>query len=64
MNMRLIGCSSVDQLNPTLVDTRALSMHSTGVPGDTLSLRNYDPLAGPKEMAIDPRGEDAPKSKL
>jgi L-lactate dehydrogenase (cytochrome) len=36
MNMRLIGCSSVDQLNPTLVDTRALSMHSTGVPADTL----------------------------
>jgi L-lactate dehydrogenase (cytochrome) len=36
MNMRLIGCSSVDQLNPTLVDTRGLSMHTIGVPVDTL----------------------------
>lgn len=36
MNMRLIGCSSVDQLNPTLVDTRGLSMHTTNVPIDTL----------------------------
>ena len=36
MNMRLIGCSSVDQLNPTLVDTRGLSMHTTSVPSDTL----------------------------
>jgi L-lactate dehydrogenase (cytochrome) len=36
MNMRLIGCSSVDQLNPTLVDTRGLSMHTISVPSDTL----------------------------
>ena len=36
MNMRLIGCSSVDQLNPTLVDARGLSMHTTSVPVDTL----------------------------
>ncbi|KAL9062448.1 MAG: hypothetical protein Q9157_008912 [Trypethelium eluteriae] len=64
MNMRLIGCSSVDQLNPTMVDTRGLSMHTTGVPSDNLSLYNYDPLAGPKEKAEDPRGQDAPKSKL
>ncbi|KAF2457802.1 FMN-dependent dehydrogenase-domain-containing protein [Lineolata rhizophorae] len=49
MNMRLIGCRTVADLNPSLVDTRGLSMHSTGVPGDTLSLRVYDPLAGPKE---------------
>jgi hypothetical protein len=26
----------VDQLNPTLVDTRGLSMHTTNVPVDTL----------------------------
>jgi L-lactate dehydrogenase (cytochrome) len=32
----LIGCSSVDQLNPTLVDTRGLNMHTTNVPVDTL----------------------------
>jgi isopentenyl diphosphate isomerase/L-lactate dehydrogenase-like FMN-dependent dehydrogenase len=40
MNMRLIGCSNVDQLNPTLVDTRALSMHTTSVPSDTLVNEN------------------------
>jgi len=51
MNMRLIGCSSVDQLNPTLVDTRGLSLHSTVVPSDTLGLSIYDPLVSPKEMA-------------
>ena len=51
MNMRLIGCSSVDQLNPTLVDTRGLSLHSTTVPTDTLGLGVYDPLVGPAEKA-------------
>ena len=47
MNMRLIGCSSVDQLNPTLVDTRGLSLHSTLVPSDTLGQTVYDPLSSP-----------------
>jgi L-lactate dehydrogenase (cytochrome) len=51
MNMRLIGCSTVDELNPTLVDTRGLSMHSATVPIDTLGLNVYDPLVGPKEKA-------------
>lgn len=51
MNMRLIGCSSVDQLNPTLVDTRGLSMHSATVPTDTLGLGAYDPLVAPQEKA-------------
>jgi len=51
MNMRLIGCSSVDQLNPTLVDTKGLSMHSTSVPMDTLGLGAYDPLVAPQEKA-------------
>lgn len=51
MNMRLIGCSSVDQLNPTLVDTRGLSTHSTTVPADTLGLGVYDALVGPQEKA-------------
>ena len=36
MNMRLIGCSSIDQLNPTLVDTRGLNAHYTSVPTDSL----------------------------
>ena len=51
MSMRLIGCSSVDQLNPTLVDTRGLSMHSISVPTDTLGLGVYDPLVSPREKA-------------
>lgn len=51
MNMRLIGCSSVDQLNPTLVDIRGLSLHSTSVPTDTLGLGVYDPLSVPQEKS-------------
>ncbi|KAI4220737.1 MAG: hypothetical protein L6R36_003028 [Xanthoria steineri] len=51
MNMRLIGCSKVEQLNPTLVDTRGLSLHSTTVPADTLGLGIYDPLVTPQEKA-------------
>ena len=51
MNMRLIGCSNVDQLNPTLVDTRGLSMHSTSVPVDVLGMSIYDPLVNPQEKA-------------
>ncbi|TKA32068.1 hypothetical protein B0A50_01315 [Salinomyces thailandicus] len=51
MNMRLIGCNTIDQLGPEFVDTRGLSMHSTGVPSDTLALDAYDPLAGPREKA-------------
>jgi L-lactate dehydrogenase (cytochrome) len=48
MNMRLIGCSRIDQLNLTLLDTRALNQHTTLVPTDTLGHNVYDPLAGPK----------------
>ena len=51
MNMRLIGCNSVDQLGPEFVDTRGLSMHTTGVPSDTLGLTVYDPLVQPKEKS-------------
>jgi L-lactate dehydrogenase (cytochrome) len=36
MNMSPIGCSSIGQLNPTLVDTRGLSTHTTSVPADSL----------------------------
>ncbi|KAK2759970.1 Cytochrome b2, mitochondrial precursor [Arachnomyces sp. PD_36] len=52
MNMRLIGCSRIEQLNSSLVDTSGLSMHSTNVPADTLSLRVYDPLAAPRESKL------------
>lgn len=51
MNMRLVGCSSIDQLNPTLVDARGLNMHSTAVPSDSLGLGVYDPLVIPQEQA-------------
>ena len=47
MNMRLIGCNSVDQLGPQFLDTTGLKMHTTGVPSDTLGLGVYDPLVGP-----------------
>jgi L-lactate dehydrogenase (cytochrome) len=48
MNMRLIGCNSVDQLTPELLDVRSLHTHTSVAP-DTLSIAAYDPLAGPKE---------------
>ncbi|KAH6660404.1 cytochrome b2 [Truncatella angustata] len=47
MNMRLIGCTSVDQLNPSLVDTRNLGSHVTPVPKDNLGHTVYDPLVTP-----------------
>ncbi|KAI1265835.1 FMN-dependent dehydrogenase [Xylariaceae sp. FL1019] len=53
MSMRLIGCTSVEELNPSLLDTSNLSAHVTAVPVDNLGHRVYDPLAGP-----------VPKSKL
>ncbi|KAI1465605.1 FMN-dependent dehydrogenase-domain-containing protein [Daldinia caldariorum] len=56
MAMRLIGCTSVDQFNSSLVDTRNLSSHVTGVPRDYLGHKVYDPLVTP---AFKP-----PKSKL
>lgn len=52
MNMRLIGCSKIEDLNPTLVDARALSFHSTGVPADTLGLSTYDPLVSPLDKVL------------
>ena len=51
MGMRLIGCSSVADLSPDLVDTSGLRMHTTGEPADTLGLAVYDKLIGPQEKA-------------
>ena len=59
MNMRLIGASSVDQLDPTMIDTTGLKMHTTGVPTDTLSLKAYDSLITPSDMQ-----EELLKAKL
>jgi L-lactate dehydrogenase (cytochrome) len=55
MNMRLIGCTSVDQLNPSLVDTRSLQGHGNGVPTDSLASTTYEGLVTPAQR---------PKSKL
>jgi L-lactate dehydrogenase (cytochrome) len=43
-NMQLNRCSSVEQLNPTLVDIRGLSLHATTVLSDLLELGVYNPL--------------------
>ena len=51
MSMRLIGCRMVAELNPTLVDARTLSSHSTMVPVDSLGLGVYDPLVTPESKA-------------
>ncbi|KAI0159132.1 FMN-dependent dehydrogenase [Pestalotiopsis sp. NC0098] len=56
MNMRLIGCTSVDQLNPSLIDVRNLGSHVTPVPRDNLGHTVYDALATPAFKV--------PKSKL
>jgi L-lactate dehydrogenase (cytochrome) len=49
MNMRLIGCTSVEELNPTLVDVRSLFSHGNGTPHDSLGTATYDPLATPTQ---------------
>lgn len=51
MNMRLIGCSSLSQFDPSLVDTQSLGTHSTLVPVDSLGLTAYDPVVNPKQKS-------------
>jgi L-lactate dehydrogenase (cytochrome) len=46
MNMRLLGVTSVDQLNPSYLDVRSLDQHSS-VPADTLADNVYEPLVQP-----------------
>jgi L-lactate dehydrogenase (cytochrome) len=52
MNMRLIGAASITDLNPHMLDTRGLSLHTASVPSDTLGLNVYDPLLGPQEKVV------------
>ena len=52
MNMRLIGAASIKDLDESMVDARALSMHATVVPMDTLGLSTYDPLVSPAERVL------------
>ncbi|PSS02108.1 FMN-dependent dehydrogenase-domain-containing protein [Coniella lustricola] len=51
MNMRLIGCTSVDQLNPSLLDVSSLAHHGTGTPRDYLTKWAYDPLVNPPQRS-------------
>lgn len=55
MDMRLIGCASVQDLNPSLVDAKGLFSHSNSTPVDALSHSVYDPLVPPAQR---------PKAKL
>ncbi|KAH7136522.1 FMN-dependent dehydrogenase-domain-containing protein [Dactylonectria macrodidyma] len=54
MNMRLIGCNTIDELHPGLLDIRSLFNHSA-YHADNLSSTVYDPLAVPAQR---------PKAKL
>ncbi|SPO06001.1 probable L-lactate dehydrogenase (cytochrome) [Cephalotrichum gorgonifer] len=51
MNMRLIGCTSVEELNPSLLDVRSLGAHGNGVPKDVLSAAVYDQLRNPPQRS-------------
>ncbi|KAG6173676.1 hypothetical protein E4U51_004771 [Claviceps purpurea] len=51
MNMRLLGCANVRDLNPSLVDARALGGHSAPVPVDALAQAVYDPLVTPAQRS-------------
>lgn len=53
MNMRLIGCTRVDQLNPSLIDVRSLFNHGNGTPTDILASTGYDPLVNPPQRSAD-----------
>lgn len=49
MNMRLIGASSIAELNPSLIDVRGLTGgHHAPVPADSLGMGAYDPLQAPR----------------
>lgn len=49
MNMRLIGASKIEDLNPSMVDVRGLvGGHNAPVPSDTLGMGVYDPLVSPR----------------
>lgn len=49
MNMRLIGASSIADLNPSLIDVRGLTGgHHAPVPADSLGVGAYDPLQAPR----------------
>lgn len=49
MGMRLLGCTSIDQLGPEFVDTRSLASHVTQVPKDSLAVETYQALETPRQ---------------
>ncbi|KAK3391063.1 FMN-dependent dehydrogenase-domain-containing protein [Podospora didyma] len=51
MNMRLIGATTVADLNPAMVDVRSLYNHGA-TPRDNLSYEVYDPLVNPPQRQI------------
>ena len=52
MNMRLIGVARIEDLHEGLVDARALTQHTGGLPRDNLSDSVYDPLVTPAQRKI------------
>ncbi|PHH62235.1 hypothetical protein CDD81_7295 [Ophiocordyceps australis] len=50
MNMRLLGCRRIADLNPSLVDTRSLFVHSSPAPRNALSEAVYDALVPPPQQ--------------
>ncbi|PHH78590.1 hypothetical protein CDD80_6632 [Ophiocordyceps camponoti-rufipedis] len=55
MDMRLLGCPTIEHLRPDLVDARGVFVHSNATPSDTLASTVYDPLIVPPQR---------PKAKL
>ncbi|KAJ2905481.1 hypothetical protein MKZ38_005357 [Zalerion maritima] len=47
MGMRLLGCATIEELGPHLLDTRSLGQHGNGIPRDTLMEEVYDGLTVP-----------------
>lgn len=44
MNMRLIGATSIKDINPDMVDARNISSHIAAIPGDRLYDSNCKPI--------------------
>ncbi|KAM7206894.1 cytochrome b2, mitochondrial [Naviculisporaceae sp. PSN 640] len=58
MNMRLIGCRTIDELDESLVDVRSLFNHGAPPP-DQLSWTVYDPLVNPPQRLLTSAGAKA-----
>ncbi|KAM7216015.1 cytochrome b2, mitochondrial [Rhypophila decipiens] len=58
MNMRLIGCTKIEELDESLVDVRSLFNHAAPPP-DTLAWSVYDPLVSPEQRLLTNAGAKA-----